>query len=221
LSLNAFYAAYRGKVEGRYMDGYILPPYCVAVRGLFSLPTAALKEVIKGMPVREEKVQVVSEIKERLSNSSSAILVDYKGLTVEQVNQLRKRFREAGVIYKVYKNTLIEIAARELGLEGLTDHLEGPTAIAFGVKDPVAPAKILSDAMKEFNKMEFKAGVVDGKVVDAEGVKALAKLPSREELIAKLLGSMNAPITNLVGVLSGPMRALVYALNAIKAQKEA
>jgi large subunit ribosomal protein L10 len=185
------------------------------------LLTAALKEVIEGMPVREEKVQIVSEIKERLSNSSSAILVDYKGLTVEEVNQLRKKFREAGVIYKVYKNTLIEIAARELGLEGLIPHLEGPTAIAFGVKDPVAPAKILLDTMKELNKMEFKVGVVDGKIIDVDGIKALAKLPSREELIAKMLGSLNAPIANLVGVLSGPIRALVYALNAIKAQKEA
>jgi large subunit ribosomal protein L10 len=179
------------------------------------------KEVIPGMPIREEKVQVVSEIKERLSSSASAILVDYRGLKVEEVTQLRRKFREAGVVYKVYKNTLIEIAARDLGLDDLIPYLQGPTAIAFSVNDPVAPAKLLLDSMNELKKMEFKVGIVDGKIIDVNGIQALAKLPSRQELIAKMLGSMNAPIANLVGVLSGPMRAFVYALNAIKAQKEA
>ena len=133
----------------------------------------------------------------------------------------KSKFREAQVDYKVYKNTLTEIAAKELGLEGIIPFLEGPTAIAFSEHDPVAPAKILTDAIKKYKKIEFKAGVVEGKIVDVDGIKALAELPSREELIAKMLGSMNAPITNLVGVLSGPARALVYALNAIKEQKDA
>lgn len=173
------------------------------------------------MSIKEQKGQVVQELKDRFSNSSSAILVDYKGLTVQEVTELRSNFREAGVDYKVYKNTLTEIAVKDVGLEELIPFLEGPTAIAFSADDPVAPAKILTDAIKKYKKIEFKAGVVDGKVIDVDGVKALAELPSREELIAKMLGSMNAPITNLVGVLSGPTRALAYALNAIKEQKEA
>jgi large subunit ribosomal protein L10 len=173
------------------------------------------------MSVREEKVRIVEEIRQKLSDSSSAIFVDYRGLTVEEVTQLRKQFRESGVDYKVYKNTLTEIAAKELGMDGLIPFLKGPTAIAFGVTDPVAPAKILIGTIKKLKKMELKCGVVDGQVIDVEGVKALAELPSREELIAKMLGSMNAPITNLVGVLSGTMRALVYALNAVKEKKEA
>jgi large subunit ribosomal protein L10 len=190
------------------------------VRGFLVL-WSVLKEVIAGMSAREEKVQVVAELKERLSNSSSAIFVDYRGLTVEEATQLRKQLREAGVIYKVYKNTLIEIAARQLDMEGITPYLAGPTAIAFGVEDPVTPAKLLSESMNSLKKMEFKVGIVEGKIVDVEAIESLAKLPSKQELIAKMLGSINAPIANLVGVLSGPMRAFVYTLNAIKEKKEA
>ena len=123
--------------------------------------------------------------------------------------------------YKVYKNTLTELAAKDLGLDELIPYLKGPTAIAFGIKDPVAPAKILTEHMKKLKKMEFKVGVVDGKVIDVDGVKALADLPSREELIAKMLGSMNAPISGLVHVLGGTIRSLLYALNAVKETKEA
>ncbi|HZJ57232.1 MAG TPA: 50S ribosomal protein L10 [Clostridia bacterium] len=173
------------------------------------------------MSMRKQKGLVVQELKEKFTKSSSAILVDYKGLNVQEVTELRGNFREAGVDYKVYKNTLTEIAAKEMGLEGLIPYLEGPTAIAFSEEDPVAPAKILTEAIRKYRKIEFKGGVVDGKVIDIDGVKALAELPSREELIAKLLGSINAPIANLVGVLSGPVRALAFALNAIKEQKEA
>lgn len=173
------------------------------------------------MSIREQKAQVVEELKDKFTKASSAILVDYKGLNVQEVTELRTSFREAGVDYKVYKNTLTEIAAKEVGLEDLIPFLEGPTAIAFSEDDPVAPAKILTEAIRKYRKIEFKSGVVDGKVIDVDGIKALADLPSREELLAKLLGSMNAPIANLVGVLSGPVRALAYALNAIKEQKEA
>lgn len=173
------------------------------------------------MSAREQKAQVVAEIKEKLTGYSSAILIDYRGLTVEEVTQLRKDFRNNGVDYKVYKNTLTEIAAKEVGLDDLIPFLKGPTAIAFGVKDPVAPAKVLTESMKKLKKMEFKAGVVEGKVIDVNGVKALADLPSREELIAKMLGSMNAPITGLVTVLGGTLRSLLYALNAVKEKKEA
>lgn len=174
------------------------------------------------MSIKEEKARIVEELKDRFSNSSSSILVDYRGLTVEEVTELRKQFREAGVEYKVYKNTLTEIAVKELGLDELVPYLAGPTAIAFGVNDPVAPAKILTEAIKKLKKMELKVGLVDSKVViDANEIKNLAALPSREELIAKLLGTMNAPITGLVTVLNGPIRGLACALNAIKEQKEA
>lgn len=173
------------------------------------------------MSAREQKAQIVAEIKEKLSNCSSAILVDYRGLTVEEVTQLRSDFRKNDVDYKVYKNTLTEIAAKELNLDELSPYLKGPTAIAFGVKDPVAPAKILTESMKKLKKMEFKAGIVEGKIIDVNAVKALADLPSREELIAKMLGSMNAPVSGLVNVLGGTIRSLLYALNAVKEAKEA
>lgn len=173
------------------------------------------------MSARDEKALVIAEIKGKLSDSKSAVLVDYRGLTVDEVTQLRKEFREKGAEYKVYKNTLMEIAAKELGLDGLIPFLKGPTAIAFGVKDPVAPAKVLTESIKKLKKMEIKAGVVEGMVIDVNGVKALAELPSREELIAKMLGSMNAPISGLVTVLGGTIRSLLYTLNAVKEKKEA
>ncbi|HHU48324.1 MAG TPA: 50S ribosomal protein L10 [Clostridiales bacterium] len=173
------------------------------------------------MSAREKKEQIVAEIKQKLADSSSAILIDYRGLTVEEVTQLRSEFRKNDVDYKVYKNTLTELAAKELGMDDLTPFLKGPTAIAFGVKDPVAPAKILTEGMKKLKKMQFKVGVVDGRIIDVNGIKALAELPSREELIAKMLGSMNAPISGLVNVLGGTMRSLLYALNAVKESKEA
>src|SRR5690606_27469463 len=105
--------------------------------------------------------------------------------------------------YKVYKNTLITIAAEELGLDGLKPHLTGPTAIAFGMEDPVAPAKVVASNIDEFKKMEFKAGILEGELIDKEGIEALAKLPSQEELVGKMLGSLNAPIYGLANVLSG------------------
>jgi large subunit ribosomal protein L10 len=116
---------------------------------------------------------------------------------------------------------MTELALKELGHDELIDYLVGPTAIAFGVDDPVAPAKVLTENIKKLKKMSLKAGLVDGKVIDVEGIKALADLPSREELIAKMLGSMNAPISGLANVLSGTIRGLAVALNAIKEQKEA
>jgi large subunit ribosomal protein L10 len=195
--------------------------YYLSVISIIQLTQDVGKEVLWIMSAREEKVQIVAEIKEKLSNSSSAILVDYRGLNVEEVTQLRKEFRENGVDYKVYKNTLTELAAKELELDELIPFLKGPTAIAFGVEDPVAPAKILADSIKKLKKMEFKVGVVEGSVIDVDGIKALADLPSREELIAKMLGSMNAPITGMVSVLGGTLRSLLYTLNAVKEQKEA
>lgn len=173
------------------------------------------------MDAKEKKAQIVAELKDRFQNSSSAVLIDYRGITVAEATVMRNEFRDAGVVYKIYKNTLTERAVKELGYEDLIPYLAGPTAIAFGVDDPVAPAKLLNDTIKKLKKMEFKVGVVEGKVIDVDGIKELASLPSREELIAKMLGSMNAPITGLAMVLSGTIRSLLYALKAVEEQKSA
>lgn len=177
------------------------------------------------MGVTPKKEAVVAEIKEQLSSAKGAVFTSYKGLTVAQDTKLRREMREAGITYKVIKNTMTRIAAKELGLDGISEHLEGTTALAFSTEDAVAPAKVVCAFMKK-NKLEekgiltIKVGLVEGKVISDKEVKALASLPSREELIAKLLGSMNAPITNTVGVLQGVIRNAVYVLDAIRAQKE-
>jgi len=170
---------------------------------------------------REAKTQVVDEIKNMLKSSSSVVLVDYRGITVEEATRMRRQLSDAGVKYKVYKNTLVDIAAKEAGIENLSKYLSGPTAMALSFKDPVAPAKQIAENIKKLNKMQIKAGILEGKVIDEQQVKTLAELPSKQELVAKLLGTLNAPVANLVGVLSGPQRALVYALNSIKNGKEA
>ena len=174
------------------------------------------------MAVTSEKQALVEELKEKLSNTKGAVLTNYRGLNVAQDTKLRRKLREAGVEYRVIKNTMMRIAAKEVGLEGLEESLEGPTAIAISFTDPVAPAKIISEFVKEnkLQALEVKAGLVEGKVIDAQGVKALASLPPREVLITKALGSMQAPITGLVNVLQGSIRNLVYALDAVRQQKE-
>ena len=153
---------------------------------------------------QEAKALVVEQIRGKLSDAKAAVLVDYRGLTVEQDTELRREMRKAGVEYKVLKNTLIKRAADELGMTEIAPFLEGPSAIAFSNTDPVAPAKILSECIKKTNKMELKAGYVEGKFCDAKALQEIAMLPSREVLIAKMLGSLNAPICNFL-----------YAVNAI------
>ena len=169
----------------------------------------------------QAKVAVVDEIKEKLQNAHSVVIIDYRGLTVDEVTNLRNQMRAAGVEYKVLKNTMIARAAKDLGIEGTEAMLEGPTAVAFGMQDAVSPAKIIVEFAKKTKKTEIKGGLLEGKVIGVDQVKYLASLPSKEELIAKMLGSLNAPITNFVGVLAGVPRAFVCALNAIKEKKEA
>ncbi|MBP1759232.1 MAG: ribosomal protein [Firmicutes bacterium] len=174
------------------------------------------------MPNIEEKSLLVSEIKEKFQRSSGVVLADYRGLTVAQVTQLRARLRKAGVEYRVLKNTLVRRAADEIGVEGLESFLKGPTALAFS-EDPVAPAKILLDFAKE-NKLksfQIKAGVLEGRVIGAEGVKALADLPSREVLLAMVLRGMQAPLTGMANVLQGPIRKMGYALEEVRKLKAA
>lgn len=158
----------------------------------------------------EAKAVVVEQIREKLAGAKAAVLVDYRGLTVEEDTQLRRNLRKAGVEYKVLKNTLIKRAADALDMNELDPYLNGPTAVAFSFDDPVAPAKIVNDCIKATKKMELKAGYVEGKFCDAKELSAIAELPSKEVLIAKMLGSFNAPICNFL-----------YCLTAIKDKKEA
>ncbi len=170
---------------------------------------------------RDLKQQVVEDIKDRFSRAGSVVLVDYRGINVEQVTELRKQFRTAGVEYVVLKNTLVKRALAELNITGMDALLEGPSAFAFGYQDPVAPAKVVSDFITKtkIEHVKIKGGLVDGKVIDVAGVKALAELPPKEVLIAKMMGSLNAPITGFVGVLSATLRSLVYAIEAVRKQK--
>ncbi len=175
--------------------------------------------------IRPEKQAAVAALKEELSTAKGVVVTGYKGLTVAQDMKLRAKLREAGVTYHVSKNTMIRIAADELSLEGLDPVLNGTTALAVSADDAVAPAKVIYEFIKE-NKLEdtevltIKAGVLEGKVIDVNEVKALASLPSREVLIAKVVGSMQAPISGLVNVLQGTIRNAVYVLEAIRAKKE-
>lgn len=172
------------------------------------------------MPDIEAKSQVVAEIKDKFEHSAGVVLADYRGLTVAEVTKLRVQLREAGVEYRVLKNTMVRRAAHEVGIEGLDSYLEGPTAVAFSA-DPVAPAKVLIDFAKANKKFTIKAGVVEGKVIDPNGVKSLADLPSREVLLAMVLSGIQAPLAGLVNVLQGPIRKMGYALEEVRKLKEA
>ena len=169
---------------------------------------------------KEEKQVAVDVIRENLQNAQVSVLTDYRGLTVAELTELRKKFREADVEFRVVKNTLTWRAAQEIGLQELEGYLEGPTAIAFGMSDPVAPAKLISDFAKVHKNLEIKAGVLEGNVISFEKVKALAELPSKEQLLAQVASVMQAPISGLVNVLQAPIRNLVYAVDALRAQKE-
>ena len=149
----------------------------------------------------EVKKPIVDEIAELLNGAATAVVVDYRGLTVEQDTKLRKQLREAGVTYKVYKNTMVNFAVKGTDFEGLSAHLEGPTAIAVSKDDATAPARILYNFSKEAEALELKAGVVEGTYYDTEGIKVIATIPSRDELLAKFLGSIQSPITNFARVI--------------------
>ncbi len=150
----------------------------------------------------ELKQPVVQEISENVKDAQSVVVVDYRGLTVAEDTALRKQLRDAGVIYKVYKNTMMNFAFKGTDFEPLKDVLEGPSAIAISKDDATAPARIISKFAKTAPKLEIKAGVVEGTFYDAKGMEAIANVPSREELLSKLLGSLQSPITNLARVLN-------------------
>jgi len=151
---------------------------------------------------RTLKEAKVAEIKEKLQKANSVVINKYQGLTVEEDTLLRKNLREAGVEYKVYKNTLVTIAAKELGLEGIVEYLEGPVSIAFGYEDVTAAARVLNDFAKEHKNLELKAGIVEGEFYDEAKIKQLATIPAKEVLIAKLLGSIKSPIASFARVIN-------------------
>ena len=149
----------------------------------------------------EIKQPIVDEIIENLKDAKAAVLADYRGLTVEQDTELRKQMREAGVVYKVYKNTLIKRAIAGTEFEALAPELEGPTAIAISKEDATAPAKILYEFAKKAQALELKSGVIEGTYYDPKSINVIATIPSRDELISKFLGSIQSPITNFARVI--------------------
>ncbi|PFG04057.1 50S ribosomal protein L10 [Bacillus sp. es.034] len=159
--------------------------------------------------ILDQKKHIVGEISDKLKNSVSTIVVDYRGLDVSEVTELRKQLREAGIEFKVYKNTMVRRAAEEAGLEGLNEFLTGPNAIAFSTEEVVAPAKILNSFAKEHEALEIKTGVIEGTITSVEDVKAIAELPNREGLLSMLLS-----------VLQAPMRNFALVTKAVADQKE-
>lgn len=159
--------------------------------------------------ILDQKKHIVGEISDKLKNSVSTIVVDYRGLDVSELTELRKQLREAGIEFKVYKNTMVRRAAEEAGLEGLNEFLTGPNAIAFSTEEVVAPAKILNSFAKEHEALEIKTGVIEGTITSVEDVKAIAELPNREGLLSMLLS-----------VLQAPMRNFALATKAVADQKE-
>jgi len=167
----------------------------------------------------ENKKQIVEDIKTEIQNAKSVVFVNYKGLTVSEDTEFRTAFRKADCKYRVLKNTMVRKAFNELGITCFDEDLNGPTAVAFG-NDETAAAKVVVEACKKYNdKISVKSAYVDGAYIDVNGVKALSAMPSKEELIAKMLGSMQAPISGFVGALSGITRKLVIALNAVAEKK--
>jgi large subunit ribosomal protein L10 len=154
------------------------------------------------MPKIERKQLVVDEIKEKLSRATSAVLVSGRGLTVEQDTALRKKMRDVNVDYKVYKNTLLNFAVVGTPFEGLSGYLEGPTTLVLSYGDPVAGARVISKELKTAPLLEFKAGVVENTVYDGDGIKAVANIPSKDELLSKLLGSFKSPMSTFARLIN-------------------
>jgi large subunit ribosomal protein L10 len=162
----------------------------------------------------EKKEHVVDELSEKLSTSAAAIITDYRGLSVAQMGDLRNKLRQVGVEYAVAKNTLTSLAAKKAGVEVIEPTLAGPTAIAFVKDDPVAAAKAIVDYARISKILSVKGALLQGQLISASQVEALAMLPPREVLIARLLGQIQAPLYGFVSVLSGPARSFAYLLQA-------
>lgn len=159
--------------------------------------------------VLNSKKALVDEIKENIENAKSMVILDYRGLDVAEVTELRSKYREEDVVYKVYKNTMMNFAFKDLGYDEFLDYLSGPNAVAFSLEDPIAAARVSKKFSDDHENLVIKAGYLGDKFLDKEAVERIAKIPSREELLAKLLGSLKSPVTDFV-----------YLINAIKEKKE-
>lgn len=173
------------------------------------------------MPNIEAKKKVVAELQQKLENATLVVFTDYRGLTVDEMTALRNKLRSPGVEYQVVKNTMMEFALKNAGHEEVIEHISGPNAVIFSNEDPVGPAKNVYEFIKQYKKLEVKVGMLEGQLVGADKIKALADLPPREVLIAQVLGTMQAPITSLVYVLNANLTGLVRALDQIREQKQA
>lgn len=169
---------------------------------------------------RPEKEKKIQDLTEKFRSAKAVYLTDFTGLDVIKATELRKKLREASVEYRVVKNTLAQLAAKNAGCDLLLDYLTGPTGLAFGIKDPIIPAKILTEFSKDNEKLRVKVGLMEGRIYDPREVKQLASLPSREELLAQVLSGLQSPISGFVGVLGGLLQKLVGTLDAIAKQKE-
>lgn len=169
----------------------------------------------------EQKIAIAEELHEKFAKAKVVIVTDYKGMDVAATNQLRRKLREAGIEYRVAKNSLLARASKDTGVEAIRDQFKGPNAIALSYDDPVAPAKVLTEFMKANAKLEIKVGVLNGRALNLEDIKALSALPSREVLLSQVLSVMNAVPTSFVRVLSGVPVKFLNVLQAIKEKKEA
>jgi large subunit ribosomal protein L10 len=188
---------------------------CASPELLFEVSMENSSDGQDGRAPRPEKVAVVDEVRDRLSSSSAALLTEYRGLKVGDLAELRRNVRAAGGDYKIYKNTLVRFAVRDLGVEGVEDLLTGPTAIAFVEGDTVAVAKALRDYARANPNLVLKGGVLDNKPISADEVTALAALPPREELLARIAGGLAAPMQQFAGLLQALPRNLAYGLKAL------
>jgi large subunit ribosomal protein L10 len=168
---------------------------------------------------KQYKLDTVASVKEKLAQSKSIVVADYRGLTVGEVTDLRNRLRKEGVELRVVKNRLAKIALKEANMDPMDAHLKGMTAIAFGLKDPVSPAKVLSTYAKENEKLKLIAGQMDNQVLDLAGINELAQLPSREVLLSRMLGSLTSPVQKLAYGLHQTVAKVVYAVDAVGRQK--
>jgi len=175
---------------------------------------------LEAKPVHAEKVASAEELASVLARAQSVVVTDYRGLNVMAMTRLRRNLREAGVEYRVVKNSLVHFAAQKANIAGLDPYLAGPTALAFGYQDPVTPAKVLVAFAADNRQLVIKAGILSGKLISADEVRALAMLPSRQVLLGRVLGALMAPMTGLASVLGAPIRGLAVALDALGKQRE-
>ncbi len=194
--------------------------FCFGLVGTFDVKLFMEGGVKKMLNISQKK-ELVEELAKELADAEISFLVDYKGLTVSQVTELRAKLREAGAQMAVVKNTLMRLAVKGTGSEVLIDLFKGPNAIIISKDDPVAPAKVISDFLKTNEKIQLKGASLGGKFLSEEDVAQLAKMPSKEELLAKLVYTLNAVPTNFVNVLAGVPRSFLNVLNAVKDQKDA